>query len=154
ILKRQAARLRFSSDVPQEFQQVVAKTLNKSPDDRYQSAAELSEDLKRLRRRLKGETSVEPLLAADQITVLKQSSGKRSPSSAQRRRKIETHASSGTWATAMTYISHKAESVLTGMREHAKVTIFSGLTAVVALLFLVPNGPRLTNRLKSLFSPA
>src|SRR5712692_1551052 len=152
ILKRQPARLRFFDDVPQEFQQLVAKTLSKNRDERYQTAGELAEDLRRLRRRLKGEASVEPLLAADQITVLRQPSGKRSGESARRRRKIETHASSGTWASALTYISRTAENVLTGIRDHPRATIFSGATALVALLFLVPNVPRLSNQLRILFS--
>ncbi len=154
ILKRQPTRLRFSDDVPPEFQQLVAKTLNKNCDQRYQTALELAEDLKRLRRKLKGETSVEPLLAADQITVLKQPSGKRSRESARRKQKLDTRASSGTWASAITYISRTAEQVISGMRDHPKATIFSGVTALVALLFLVPNVPRLTNRLRTFFSPA
>src|SRR5713226_1051877 len=135
ILKRQPTRLRFSDDVPPEFQQLVAKTLNKNCDQRYQTALELAEDLKRLRRKLKGETSVEPLLAADQITVLKQPSGKRSRESARRKQKLDTRASSGTWASAITYISRTAEQVISGMRDHPKATIFSGVTALVALLF-------------------
>src|SRR5262249_17859241 len=69
ILKRQPVRLRFFDDVPIEYQQVVSKALSKNRDRRYQTAAELAEDLKRLRRMLRGEASVEPLSAADQITL-------------------------------------------------------------------------------------
>ena len=154
ILKRQPAKLRFLDDVPAEFQQLVAKTLRKNRGQRYQTVSELAADLKRLRRELLGETSAEPSPIADQNAVPLGINTRTSPESRTRPKpKIQTHASSDAWKSALTYISHTAEHVLSGIREHPKATIFSGLTAVVALLLIVPNMHQLTNRLKSLFSP-
>jgi serine/threonine protein kinase/Tol biopolymer transport system component len=154
ILKRQPAKLRFFDDVPPEFQQMVAKALSKHRAQRYQTISELAADLKSLRRKLTGETSAEPLSLPDQNVAAKQRITKTSLESATRhKRKPQTHAPNDAWKSALTYISHTAEHVLSGIREHPKATIFSGLTAVVALLFLVPSVPRLTNRLRNFLSP-
>jgi len=153
ILRRQPARLRFFDDVPLEFQQLVAKALNKNRAQRYQTVSELAADLKKLRLELLGETSAEPLSMAEQNAAPRRIVTKTSLESATRHKpKVQTHASSDTWKSALTYISHTAENVLSGIREHPKATIFSGITAIVALVLIGPNIPRLTNRLKGLFS--
>jgi serine/threonine protein kinase/tetratricopeptide (TPR) repeat protein len=41
---------RYKNDVPDEVQRIVSKCLAKRPEDRYQSAADLSTDLKQIRR--------------------------------------------------------------------------------------------------------
>jgi serine/threonine-protein kinase len=41
---------RYKSDVPDEVQRIVSKCLAKRPQDRYQSAADLTTDLKQIRR--------------------------------------------------------------------------------------------------------
>ena len=153
ILKRQPTRLRFFDDVPPEFQELVAKALNKNRGQRYQTVSELAADLKNLRRQLMGETSAEPLSLPDQNAAAKERITKASLESAKRHQpKVQAHGSSEVWKSALTYISHTAEHVLSGIREHPKATIFSGLTAIVALLLIGPGIPRLTNRLKGLFS--
>src|SRR5713226_1825969 len=154
ILRRQPARLRFFDDVPPEFQQLVAKALSKSREQRYQTVSELAADLKKLRQELLGETSAEPLSMAEHNAALQRRIvTKTSLESATRHKpKAQTHASSDAWKSALTYVSHTAEQILTGIREHPRATIFSGITAVVALLLISPNIPHLTNRLKSFFS--
>ncbi len=151
ILKRQPPKLRFSDDVPPEFQQLVAKALNKNREQRYQTISELAAELKKLRRQLLGETSAEPLSMSDQNAMVKQRIiTKASLESATRhKRRVETHASSEAWRSALTYISQTAEQVLSGIKEHPKATILSGLTAIVALLLI---GPGISHRLSSLFS--
>jgi serine/threonine protein kinase/Tol biopolymer transport system component len=143
ILRRQPARLRFFDDVPPEFQQLVAKALSKNRRHRYQAVSELAADLKRLRLELPGETSVEPLSMADQNAgVQRRSITKTSLESANRHKpKIQTHASSDTWKSALTYISHTAEQVLSEIKGHPKTTVFAGLIAVFALLIVAPRLP-------------
>jgi len=48
---------RYKAGVPAELQQVITKCLAKSPDERYQSVADLIADLKRIRRGLEGPSS-------------------------------------------------------------------------------------------------
>jgi serine/threonine protein kinase/Tol biopolymer transport system component len=141
ILKRQPASLRFFDDVPPEFQQLVAKALNKDRDQRYQTVSELAADLKKLRRQVLGETSAEPLVLPDQNAAAKQRIiAKTSLESATRhKRKVETHESSDAWKSALTYISQTAEHVLSGIKAHPKTTAFAGVIAFVALLIVVPR---------------
>ena len=49
---------RFTIDVPPELDRIVQKCLEKSPERRYQSAAELFVDLDHLRRTLYSDTSI------------------------------------------------------------------------------------------------
>src|SRR5713226_2993666 len=150
ILRRQPARLRFSDDVPPEFQQLVAKALNKNRAQRYQTVSALAADLKKFRRQFLGETSAEPLSMPDQSAAARQRIiTKASESATRHKRKVETHESSDAWKSALTYISQTAEQVLSGIREHPKATIFSGITAIVALSLI---GPGISHRFSSLFS--
>jgi eukaryotic-like serine/threonine-protein kinase len=144
ILKRQPAKLRFFDDVPPAFQQLVAKALNKNREHRYQTVSELAADLKRLRLELLGETSVEPSPMAEQnAAVSRRIISKTSLESATRhkRKPPQTHASSDTWKSALTYISHTAEQLLSEIKGHPKTTVFAGLIAVFALLIVVPRLP-------------
>jgi eukaryotic-like serine/threonine-protein kinase len=47
----------FNPQLPQEFQRIVAKALEKDPGERYQSITELKIDLRRLRKHLSSEAS-------------------------------------------------------------------------------------------------
>ncbi|HSP63522.1 MAG TPA: protein kinase, partial [Pyrinomonadaceae bacterium] len=144
ILKRQPAKLRFFDDVPQEFQQLVAKALDKNREKRYQTVSELAADLRRLRLELLGETSAEPLSMADQnAAVQRRTIAKTSLESVTRhkRKPPQTHASSDTWKSALTYISHTAEQLLSEIKGHPKTTVFAGLIAVFALFIVVPRIP-------------
>jgi serine/threonine protein kinase/Tol biopolymer transport system component len=142
ILRRQPARLRFSDDVPPEFQQLVAKALNKNREQRYQTVSALAADLKKFRRQFLGETSAEPLSMPDQNAAARQRIiTKASESATRHKRKVETHASSDAWKSALTYISQTAEQVLTGIKGHPKTTVFAGLIAVFALFIVAPRIP-------------
>src|SRR5438552_2319115 len=143
ILKRQPTKLRFLDDVPPEFQQLVAKTLRKNREQRYQTASELAAELKRLRLELLGETSAEPSPMADpDAAAQRRRIAKTSLESATRhKRKPQTHASSDTWKSALTYISHTAEQLLTEIKGHPKTSVFAGLIAIFALFIVVPRIP-------------
>src|SRR5713226_5968063 len=143
ILKRQPAKLRFFDDVPLEFQQLVAKALSKKREHRYQTAGEMAAELKRLRLALVGETSGEPSPIADSIAAVSPRPIAKTSRESETRHtpKIQTHASSDTWKSALTYISNTAEHVLSGIKEHPKTTVFAGLIAVFAIFIVAPRIP-------------
>ena len=136
ILKRHPTKLRFLDDVPPEFQQLVAKTLRKNREQRYQTVSELAADLKRLRLELLGETSAEPSPIADQNTAEQRRIVRNTPLESATRHKLkpQTHASSDTWKSALTYISHTAEQLLSEIKGHPKATVFTGVAVVFAIL--------------------
>ena len=145
ILKRQPTKLRFHDDVPPAFQQLVAKAVNKNREQRYQTVSELAADLKRLRLEILGETSAEPTPMADlNAAVQRRSITKTSLESATRHKpKIQTHASSDTWKSALTYISHTAEQLLSEIKGHPKATVFTGVAVVFAIIIgwqVIPPG--------------
>ncbi len=60
IVKTHPAPLsHLDADIPERLDEVVAKTLEKKPDERYQTAKDLLIDLKRLKRKLDLETEME-----------------------------------------------------------------------------------------------
>ena len=78
------APVRFNKDVPSELERIINKALEKDKDLRYQHAADLRTDLKRLRRETSGRSLVQPALddneeEAAQATPKKISSGARKP---------------------------------------------------------------------------
>ncbi len=148
ILKRQPPGLSFSDNVPREFQQIIAKALSKDRGQRYPSIDDLAADLKKVRRQIEGETTSEPL--PEPIAVGKHGVTRSSLESVTRhQRKLAPASGTDRLSSALTYVSHTAEQILTGIRAHPKATIFSGITAVVALLLI---GPGISHRLSKFFS--
>ncbi len=137
ILKKQAPRLSFSESVPREFQQIIAKALSKDLRQRYPSVDDLAADLKKVRRQI-GDSTVEPV--PEPIAGLKQGATKSSLENATRHRQPVTPAwSTDRLSSALTYVSHTAEQILTGIKHHPGTTVFAGLTAVFAVLFFGLN---------------
>ena len=67
--------VKFMPDAPDELEWIVAKTLSKEREERYQTARELIGDLKRLKQRLEFETEQERLSESD--SGASRSSGRR-----------------------------------------------------------------------------
>ena len=134
ILKRQSPPLSLG-DVPQSFQQIVAKALSKDLSQRYSSINELTADLRKLRRQLPSETNAELLPFPGQISTGRHGVRKSSSKSVTRRQRKSAPAStSDLWSTALTYFSHTAEQLLTEIKTHPGTTIFASLAAVFVLL--------------------
>jgi serine/threonine protein kinase len=134
ILKKQPPELSFSENVPREFQQIVAKALSKDRGHRYPSVDDLAADLKKLRRQIEGETTSEPL--AEPLVVGKHGVSKSSLESVTRNQRRLTPAwSTDRLSSALTYVSHTAEQILTGIKHHPGTTIFAGLAAVAVIFF-------------------
>lgn len=138
ILKRQPPRLSFSENVPQEFQQIVAKAMSKDRRQRYPSVNDLAADLKKLRREILGETTSEPL--AEPFAAGKNGVSRSSLESVTRhQRKLAPVSNTDRLSSALTYVSHTAEQILTGIRQHPGTTVFAGLTAVFAIILFGLN---------------
>jgi serine/threonine protein kinase/Tol biopolymer transport system component len=138
ILKRQPPRLSFSQDVPQEFQQIVAKAMSKDRGRRYPSVNDLAADLKKLRRQILGETTNEPL--AEPLAAGKNGVSRSSLESVTRhQRKLAPASNTDRLSSALTYVSHTAEQILTGIKQHPGTTVFAGLTAVFAIILFGLN---------------
>jgi serine/threonine protein kinase/Tol biopolymer transport system component len=153
ILKKHPPRLPLLGDLPVEFQQIVAKALDKNSAQRYQSINDLAADLKKLRQQLQGEEPVELMASAGQIAAFKHGVKKDSLESATRHRRKSPPANTDLLSSALTYVSHTAEQILTGIKEHPKATIFSGITAVAAFLLIGAGLPRWTKGFMTRLSP-
>lgn len=76
ILEREPAPLaRYSRDVPESFEWIITKSLNKERDERYQTARELLSDLKKVKRREEYDAEVErsapPETESERVRALK-----------------------------------------------------------------------------------
>jgi eukaryotic-like serine/threonine-protein kinase len=110
--------------VPERLDEIVSKTLEKNPDERYQTANELLIDLKRLRRKLDLEIEIDR--------------GHASPSSEMR---FDTHGRARSTGddVARTDVGSRntvssAEYILSTIRQHKKIAFITGAVVLSAVI--------------------
>jgi Tol biopolymer transport system component len=137
ILERQSPEFSFSDEVPADFQHVIKKALGKNRAERYQSAKDLASDLKQLRRDLRRQIEGE---AAPDLSTQRTLSQRAAVSGLQ-----ETEpggAGSAIISKVRSQAAWTAELILSEIRTHPKAAIFTGATAILAiLLLLIPRQP-------------
>ena len=140
ILKKHPPSLSLLSDLPASFQQIVAKALSKNSAQRYSSVNDLGADLKKLRPLIPEESPAELMASPEQTAGVRQ--GPRKPAIRDRQKAIPV--TTDLLSSALTYVSHTAEQILTGIKDHPKATVFSGVAAVAAFLLIGVSVPRWT----------
>ncbi|HSP63551.1 MAG TPA: serine/threonine-protein kinase, partial [Pyrinomonadaceae bacterium] len=123
ILQKEPAPLtRYSHEVPAELERIVAKSLTKSREERYQTAKDLLIDLRNLKRKLEVDAEIDRTVPSELRAATSTSGGAGTPATA-----------SGTAATASPRAARAASSaeyIFTGIKQHK-------LAAVIVLLVLV-----------------
>jgi serine/threonine protein kinase/Tol biopolymer transport system component len=134
ILKRRP-KFAFGDDVPVEYRNIVAKALNRSRKERYQTVDALASNLKSLRRQLPRETGVVSLPAENVVAVRDPVTTRNPlPAGGPHRRESSPYATTARWSPALTYVSRTAEHMLTEIRHHPGASVFAGVAAVLVLL--------------------
>jgi len=140
ILGKQPTEFKFGDEVPLEFQQLIQNALNKDRAGRYQTVKELASDLKKVRREFRRRSEIErtPELGAQQTLDLEPAdSDQRLIPTDPQRQTIFFRLRSQAVSTA--------DFLLSEIKEHKTTAAFTGITAVFALLLIVPNLPRLAS---------
>ncbi|MDX6447200.1 MAG: eukaryotic-like serine/threonine-protein kinase [Blastocatellia bacterium] len=135
IQKRQRPLARYTPEIPQELERIVAKSLSKNRDDRYQSLKDMLIDLKRLKRQLELEAAQEDELDEEAVDLPPPVSGRQSVS-----RSGPARAATGQQIVADTHLtlSHpsSAQYIVSGIKRHKKVALISVAVAMAAIVGL------------------
>ena len=122
ILQREPPPLsRYSSDVPNELERIVSKTLTKNREERYQTAKDLLIDLRNLKRKLEVDAEIDRTASPDLVV----------PPSGRSATGATT--SSPESAAQSTHATFSAEYFVSGLRQHK-------LAALMALVVLILVG--------------
>jgi serine/threonine protein kinase len=128
ILESEPPPLARNSEVPVELERIVTKALRKDKEERYETASELSVDLKSLRQELEVESRLNRSVHADgkskRITTT-------SSSQAAVESVYESAATTGDVATARTTSS--GEYLVSEIKRHKRVAILAAAAVVVAV---------------------
>jgi Tol biopolymer transport system component len=127
ILGKQQTEFKFGDEVPLEFQAIIKKALIKDRSERYQTVEELAADLKKVRRHFRGEVDETPELFANSAA-----------------RPVHRNKAS-TLLRLRSQAMSSAEFLLSEIKEHKTTAVFAGVAAVLALVFIVPKLPPVSN---------
>ena len=134
----------YSTQVPEEFRQIVKKALSKKRRERYQRVKDLAADLRKLRRKIEAKSPEEPEVR--QVPIIEKAEGML---------RGEEHFTGGDRGTRLdntkTRVSSTAESILTEIKEHKKAAMFVGVAAVLAVLLVIPGFPIVVSRIQNFF---
>ena len=142
ILNKQPPEFSFAGEVPPEFQTVIKRALTKDLAARYQSVDDLAADLKSLRRELRRLSELHNAAASE---LLPHPSVSLDPVNSKQQT-IPLNRSGSLFFRIKSQAVLTADFLLSEIREHKKTAIFTGATAILALLFVLPNLPGLVNR--------
>ena len=113
ILEKEPQPLLTKTELPESLEWIVMKTLRKDPDDRYQTARELYNDLKELRQRLQQDVAARPLTPRDRRAERSDSAQPADSTLPSMKRPAETASSSG--ATSSTRTKKSSVWVIAGL---------------------------------------
>src|SRR5215208_5106329 len=139
ILGKQSTEFNFADELPVGFQQLIKKALTKDRAERYQTVKELAADLKKVRREFRRRNEIEgtPERVGQEPLILEPSDSSKWPQSIDpTRTTVLFRLKSQTVSTADFLISE--------IKKHKTTAVFTGITAIFAVLLLVPNLPRLS----------
>src|SRR5437660_2794785 len=122
-----------SNEVPAAFQHIVKRALGKKRRERYQRVKDLADDLRKLRQQIA--TSAPQEFSSQPMSSKQSAEDFPTP--------IAVDDRSTTLERTKALAVRTAESILSEIKEHPKATTLAGLTAVVVLLLISPNLPRL-----------
>ena len=125
ILQKEPAPLtRYTNEVPTELERIVAKTLTKNREDRYQTARDLLIDLRTLKRKLEVDAEIDR-------TVPPEFRGAASTGSPQRSLSTASGTMAATTSGSAQHVS-SAEYIVSGIKQHKIVTAIIVLALVIA----------------------
>lgn len=139
ILGKQPGEFKFADELPVEFQQLIKKALNKDRAERYQTVKELASDLQKVRREFRRGSEIDgtPDLVEQTLNLEPADSIERPMPNDAQRQTILFRLKSQAISTADFFLSE--------IKEHKTTAVFTGITAVLAVLLIVPSFPRLSN---------
>jgi len=127
ILQKEPAPLtRYSHEVPDELERIVAKALTKDREERYQTAKDLLIDLRNLKRKLEVDAEVNRTVSPELRSATSTTAGQSTPATA-------SGAVAATAAASAAHSGSSAEYIVSGIKQHK-------LAAVVAVIAVVLGG--------------
>ena len=142
ILNRQPPEFAFPAEVPPAFQAVIKRALTKDLAARYQSVGDLAADLKKLRREFRRLSELHDAAASE---LLPHPSVNLDPVNSKQPT-VPLNKTGSLFFRIKSQAVLTADFLLSEIREHKKTAIFTGATAILALLFILPNLPSVANR--------
>jgi len=125
ILQKEPAPLtRYTKEVPSELERIIAKTLTKDREERYQTAKDLQVDLRNLKRKLEVNAEIDRTAPPELRAATPPTSGDgRVPAT-------NSAAALGTTSAGISHSPSSAEFVVSGIKQHK-------LAAAIAVIAIV-----------------